>query len=147
MSTTVNPLVGHAANGNPVTATLTPAELALLEGIKTGTVRTQTVKPKIATTADSFGQADAESAKPTVNCTMTVDESGNLHIVLPPMAYSQTRDTSSRSRRTVYAKGDEAIDGFIAHTDADGNLTGKMIPVTFSLTGLNLSAAARKVST
>lgn len=106
-----------------------------------GKARVQIIKPKVTVTADRFATAQEDTSKPVVTAEMTVDADGRLVIVLPLLSYADSRDTTSQSRRSFYCQSTERIDGFIAHPE-----TGEPIPVTFALTGLNLSASARKVS-
>jgi hypothetical protein len=108
--------------------------------IAQGRARLTMVKPKVSVGADSFGKVP-EEAKPMVNAEVTVDGQGRVVITLPALSYAESRDTTSQSRRGYYAVSDDRVDGFIAHP-----VTGEAIPVTFSLTGLNLSASARRVS-
>ena len=146
MSTTVNPLVGHAANGNATSQTVSDADLALLNGIKNGTVRYQAVKPKKAVAFGSFGQAEDEAAKPKVGVEASVDTEGRIHIVIPTsVAYDLTRDTPSANRRSVYCvpQMEEGVEGWLYNPENPD----EKLPVKLSFTtGFSMSASAIKVS-
>jgi hypothetical protein len=99
-------------------------------------------KPKVRTDEDSFGQDD-EAEKVFLPVDMQYLPDGRLAIIFPAeIPYSLTRDTTSRSRRSVVCRlsDPDGVPGVLVGSN------GKQLPVTFNLSStLNISASAVKV--
>ena len=135
-------------NGNGIASPISVLDPALIDKLK-AELGVKAAKAKIHTTMEAFGTAE-EDGKPILTCTMEADADGRIHIILPKIVtYDQTRDTSSKNRRSVVCRldGTGGLEGFLyPPPDKDGNVNeDKAILVRISLSStLNLSYTAVK---